>query len=122
MATTPINPKTGRPRVASRGGARAGAGRPRGSTDRVTVAGLLDAIDISAGRPYMDLLAEDFVHARANDRHLAQKYHNLILNKVAASLTAVEVTDSQEALDTKRAAFAAALTELTGIPTNQDTK
>ena len=122
MATTPINPKTGRPRVAGRGGARAGAGRPRGSNDRVTVAGLLAAIDNSAGRPYMDLLAEDFVHARANDRHLAQKYHNLILNKVSASLTAVEVTDSQETLDTKRAAFADALAALTGIKANQDTK
>ena len=122
MATTPINPRTGRPRASGRGGARAGAGRPKGSNDRVTVAGLLAAIDISAGRPYMDLLAEDFVHARDNDRHLAQKYHNLILNKVAASLTAVEVTDSQEAIDTKRAAFAAALAELTGINANQDTK
>jgi hypothetical protein len=122
MATTNINPNTGKPKVSSRGGARAGAGRPKGSTDRVTVAGLLEAIDVSAGRPYMDLLAEDFVHARQNDRHLAQKYHNLILNKVSATLTAVEVTDSQEAIDTKRAAFADALAALTGIKMNKESE
>jgi hypothetical protein len=94
------------------GGARPGAGRPRGTTDRVTIAGLLGAIETATGQTYTELLAEDFVTARAQDRGLAQKYHNLILNKVAASLTAVEVTDSEAAIDAKRRAFEAALTAL----------
>ena len=97
------------------GGARAGAGRPRGSTNAVTVQGLLGAIDIAAGRPYIELLAEDFTHARANDRALAQKYHHLIMSKVAATLAAVEVTDSEDAVEAKRQAFAEALTALTQV-------
>ena len=121
MATTNINPRTGKPKISSRGGARPNSGRPKGSTDKVTIAGLLTAIENANGLPYVDLLAQDFTQARNNDQHLAQKYHNLILNKVSASLTAVEVTDSQEAIDTKRAAFADALAALTGINMNKDT-
>ena len=122
MATTNINPKTGRPKVSSRGGARPGSGRKKGSGNTVTIAELLAAIDHSAGQPYVELLAEDFTRARTNDLHLAQKYHSLILNKVSATLTAVEVTDSQEAIEDKRQAFADALAALTGIRTNKDTE
>ena len=96
-----------------RGGARAGAGRPKGSVDKVTIAGLLDAIDVTSGQNYVDLLAQDFVHARANDRHLAAKYHNLILNKVAATLNTVEVQDTSDAVEAKAEAFAEALVALT---------
>lgn len=97
------------------GGAREGAGRPKGTTTTVSIASLLGAIDDHAGRPYIELLAEDFTHARTNDRHLAQKYHNLILNKVAASLTSVEVSDSAESVETKKAAFAEAIAAIAGI-------
>ena len=61
----------------------------------------------------MELLAEDFVNARATDQHLAQKYHNLILNKVSATLASVEVTENVDAVEAKRQAFAAALVHLT---------
>jgi hypothetical protein len=99
-----------------RGGARAGAGRPRGTVDRVTIAGLLEAVERTTGQAYVDILAEDFYSARANnDGHLTMKYHNLILNKVAANLTAVEVTDSTDAMETKQAAFAAALAAISQI-------
>ena len=97
------------------GGARAGAGRPKGSTNSVSVQGLLESIDLTAGRPYIELLAEDFVHARANDRHLAQKYHHLILSKVAATLTAVETTESEDAVEAKKAAFTEALQALVQV-------
>ena len=99
------------------GGARAGAGRPKGSTDRVTIAGLLEAVESHSGKTYVEALAEDFGHARANDPHLAQKYHNLILNKVAATLTSVEVTDSEDQVEAKRRAFAEALEAMTGVRT-----
>jgi hypothetical protein len=99
------------------GGARPNAGRPRGTTDKVTIAGLLGAIETANGRSYVELLAEDFTSARNSDRGLAQKYHNLILNKVAATLTAVEVTDSEDAVEAKRQAFADALTALTQVST-----
>lgn len=108
-------------KISSRGGAREGAGRPKGSTNSVSVAGLLGAIDLEVGRPYIELLAEDFAHARANDRNLAQKYHHLIMNKVAATLTSVEVNDSAESVETKRAAFADAIAAIAGIkPAKKD--
>lgn len=99
----------------NRGGARPNAGRPKGSTDKVTIAGLLDAIDATAGQNYVELLAQDFVHARANDRHLAAKYHNLILNKVAATLNTVEVVDSEDAVAAKAEAFKEALVAMTTV-------
>jgi len=43
------------------------------------------------------------------------KYHNLILNKVMNTLAKVEVTDSQDAVEMKKLAFAEALAKLTGI-------
>lgn len=94
------------------GGARPGAGRPKGSTNAVTVQGLLGAIDTAAGRPYIELLAEDFTHARENDRQLAQKYHHLIMSKVAATLTQVETVEGEDAVQARADAFAEALATL----------
>ena len=108
-----LNAKTGKPKVSSRGGARANAGRPKGSADKFSVTALLDAVTAKTGQNYVDLLIDDFNTARANqDGHLVNKYHNLILNKLAASLTAVEVTDSQDALAQRQAAFAAAIAKI----------
>lgn len=97
------------------GGARPGAGRPKGSTNAVSVQGLLGAIDQAANRPYIELLAEDFVHARNNDKQLAQKYHHLIMSKVAATLTQVENIEGEDAMAAKAEAFAEALQALTQV-------
>ena len=112
-----VNARTGKPKISSRGGARPNAGRPKGSVDRVTIEGLLTAVQNRAnGRPYVELLAEDFHEARENhDGVLTMKYHNLILNKVAATLSTVELTDNTDALEQKKAAFAEALRDITGI-------
>jgi len=97
------------------GGARPGAGRPKGTVDRVTIEGLLQAVQTRAnGRPYVELLAEDFIEARNTDRQLAAKYHNLILNKVAATLNQVEVKDSADTVEAKQQAFIEAVARLTG--------
>ena len=98
-----------------RGGARAGAGRPKGTTDRVTIAGLLGAIEDTNGQTYLEILAQDFAQARALDKNLTQKYHHLILNKVAATLTNVEVTESDDAVAAKALAFQDALAKLTAL-------
>jgi hypothetical protein len=99
------------------GGARKGAGRPKGSKTQVSIESLLDSLEQkSGGRNYEDILVEDFLQARNyGDTQLTLKYHNLILNKVMSSLAKVEVTDSKDALEAKQAAFAEALANLTGI-------
>jgi len=100
-----------------RGGARKGAGRPKGSTEYVTIGGLLDTLKKqSNGKNYEDLLVEDFLKARTNnDSQLTVKYHNLILNKVMNSLAKIEVTDSSDAVEMKQQAFAEALAKMTEI-------
>lgn len=100
-----------------RGGARKGAGRPKGATEQVTISGLLEALQIqSKGKNYEELLVEDFLNARTRgDTQLTVKYHNLILNKVMNSLAKIEVTDSQDQLEQKQLAFAEALAKLTGV-------
>lgn len=108
--------KDGLPRP-SRGGARPGAGRPKGVGESITIRGLLETLKTRAGgKNYEDLLVEDFLTARENnDTQLMLKYHNLILGKVMNTLAKIEVNDSTEALDAKRAAFSEALAALTGI-------
>ena len=103
----------------NRGGARPGAGRKPGSKDNVTVKYLLEVLDLkSGGQSYEEILVDDFLNARSsNDTALMLKYHNLISNKVLSTLTAVEVTDTEDAVEAKRAAFTAALTALTQITT-----
>lgn len=100
-----------------RGGVRKGAGRPKGSTEYVTIDGLLTSIRQQAnGRNYEEILVEDFLQARnKGDSQLTVKYHNLILNKVMNTLAKIEVTDSAEAVEAKQLAFSEALAKLTGL-------
>lgn len=99
-----------------RGGARAGAGRKKGGTNNFTIETLLQAIQVkSNGQPYEEMLAEDMIHARANDRNLAQKYHHLILSKVAPSLAKIETVETEDAVAARAEAFAQALTAITGM-------
>lgn len=99
------------------GGKREGAGRPKGSKDQITVYGLLSAIEEKAkGKNYEQILVEDFLEARnSGDQTLTIKYHNLILSKVMNSLAKIEVTDSEETVQAKQAAFAEALAKLAGM-------
>jgi len=102
----------------SQGGARAGAGRPRGSKARVSVESLLAELELRApGESYEALLLDDFLRARLeDDKGLVLKYHNLILNKVMHTLTTVEVVEGQDAIDAKSRAFAEAIAQIVGIP------
>jgi len=71
-----LNKKTGEP-IKKQGGARPGAGRPKGSTEQVTIDGLLLALkDKSGGKPYEALLVEDFLQARTRgDSQLTVCWH-----------------------------------------------
>lgn len=99
------------------GGARPNSGRKVGGRDMVTIRGLIDQIRTQAGgREYEELLVEDFLSARLDgDKATVIKYHNLILNKVMNSLAKIEVTDSADAIESKKQAFAEALARLTGV-------
>lgn len=99
------------------GGARPGAGRPKGGKNHITIEGLLQQVYTqSKGQDYEEILVKDFLEARdSHDKQLLLKYHNLILNKVMNSLAKIEVTESADAVESKKLAFAEALAKLTGI-------
>lgn len=104
-------------KVKKKGGARPGAGRKPGSKSHITIEGLLDQVTKQAnGQDYEAILVADFLEARdSHDKQLLLKYHNLILNKVMNSLAKIEVTDSADAVEAKKLAFADALAKLAGI-------
>jgi len=99
------------------GGARSGAGRPKGSKNTISVHQLLDQIHQQAnGQDYEELLIRDFLEVRnGHNKELLLKYHHLILNKVMNTLAKVEVTDSADTVEAKKQAFAEALAKLTGV-------
>jgi hypothetical protein len=100
----------------NKGGARPGAGRPKGAKAFLTIQGLLDEIRHQTGVDYDEVLVTDMQTARARgDHHLVVKYHNLILNKVMSNLNKIEITDSADALEMKKQAFADAIKQLTGL-------
>lgn len=109
--------KKSRAKAPTRGGARPGAGRPKGGKNHITIAGLLEQVQKqSRGQDYEELLIQDFLQARdSHNKELLLKYHNLILNKVMSSLAKIEVEDSADAVEAKKLAFAEALAKLTGI-------
>jgi hypothetical protein len=111
-----LNKKTGQP-VKQRGGAKPGAGRPKGSTEQITIAGLLATMkEKSKGKNYEELLVDDFLQARdRGDTHLTVKYHNLILNKVMVHMAKIEITEGEDLIEAKQQAFSEALAKLTGL-------
>jgi hypothetical protein len=120
MTTKKIVPTKANPNpegVNAKGGYRAGAGRPKGSKDNVTIKHLLENIyNQTSGRDYEELLVEDFLQARnQNDKQTVIKYHNLILSKVMNTLTKIEINETADAVEAKKLAFAEALSKLTGV-------
>ena len=108
----------------NRGGAREGAGRPSGSKNKIskaTVQTVLDKLYDKTGQVYEDLLLEDFLHARANNASLAMKYHALLSNKLMPDLNSIEIANTGDEVEFKKAAFEEALAALKGNR-NEDSK
>lgn len=105
-----------------RGGARPGAGRPKGSKSHVTIAGLLEAIENKTnGRTYEELLVEDFINARLDgDTQLTHKYHTLLSNKFVANLNEITVEDIGDQVEGKRTAFLEAVNSIININKTKD--
>jgi hypothetical protein len=122
--TTEFNQKQPEPKakISSRGGARAGAGRPKGAKDRVTVSGILEALDTRTnGRTYEELLVEDFVNARLDgDTQLVHKYHTLLSNKFVANLNDIQIEDVGDQVDAKQTAFLEAVKSIININKSKD--
>jgi hypothetical protein len=101
----------------TRGGARKGAGRPKGSSNKISASDVLAEVERqTGGQTYHEILVEDFLRARVqDDKALAQRYHNLISSKVLADRIDIEVDESEDTVTAKRAVFAAALAAIAGL-------
>ena len=114
--TQKINAKTGRPKVSSKGGARPGAGRPKGSGNKISARELLDEAQRVVGKPFVTSLMEGYRDSIVNhDNRHRVVYERLILDKVASQLFDVETTDSEDLVTAKQAAFAAAIAQITSL-------
>ena len=97
------------------GGARPGAGRPVGSGNKVRLEDLMMDLELETNMPYTKRLAINYAHAISRDDWArVENYDRAFLNKLVADRSHVEVTDSADAVATRAAAFAAALTAVAG--------
>ena len=97
----------------SRGGARTGAGRPKGSGNKVTAQDLLDAAQQVVGKPFVISLMEGYAQSiDENNNKIRVIYERMVLDKIVADRQQVEVVDNDDALESRRLAFAEALAQI----------
>jgi len=102
----------------SRGGAREGSGRPRGSTNKITLEALLANLDLSLGHSYAEQIAINYSAAIGReDWSGVRDYDRVLLGKVVADKLEVETVEGEDAVAAKAQAFAEALTALTQVNT-----
>jgi hypothetical protein len=115
MTTEKVSEKTAR---GKNGGARPGAGRPKGSGNKLTVDKLLASIDLAMGQPLEEVIANNYIKAQA-DPKLSFQYEQLFLNKVMADRQQIEIDDTST-VENRQNAFLKALETIGGIAQQQD--
>ena len=100
----------------SRGGARSGAGRPKGSTNKITMDAILQNLDQHLGKSYAEQIAINYSSAIGRaDWAGVRDYDRVLLGKVVADKLEVESTESDDQVQAKAEAFAEALMALTKV-------
>jgi len=90
----------------SHGGARPGAGRPKGSTDKLTARLLLETCEQVIGKPFEVSLLEGYRDAiLADDRRNRAVYEKMLLDKVSSTLIEADVTDTTDTAAAKALVF-----------------
>ena len=93
----------------SKGGAREGSGRPKGSTTKLTAQSILEEAQGILGKPLVISLLEGYAITIAeDDRRHRVIYEKMLLDKVASQLVDVEVDDTTT-VENRQAAFLKAL-------------
>ena len=100
-------------KISSRGGARSGAGRPKGSGNKITAQDLIDAAQQVVGKPFVISLMEGYAKSiDENNNKVRVMYERMVLDKIVADRQQVEVVENDDALEAKRLAFAEALAQI----------
>jgi hypothetical protein len=99
------------------GGARPGAGRKPGRTDRLTARALLAECERVTGRPFAETLVEGYHETILNgDWRNRVVYEKMILDKVSTTMIEAEVTDPNDTVEQRREAFRQALAAFAARP------
>jgi hypothetical protein len=103
------------------GGARQGAGRPKGTGNKLTAKDLLDECTKVVGKPFATALMEGYRDSILNeDTKLRSTYEKIIIDKVATTMLDVEVEDNTDIVKNKLLAFEAALKSAASINNTED--
>ena len=103
------------------GGARPGAGRPRGSSDKLTAKLLLETCQQVIGKPFEVSLLEGYRDAiLADDRRNRATYEKMLLDKVSSTLIEADIVETDDMVTAKAVAFQEALAKLVSL--DQSTK
>lgn len=98
------------------GGRRPGAGRPVGSTNKISIQSILTSVYDHTGENLEDLIAQGYAESiENNDRTTRLQYEKMFLGKVVGDRINVEHSDDQQQMEYKQAAFVAAMGQLAGI-------
>ena len=97
------------------GGARRGAGRPKGSGNKVNLEDLMMDIELETNMPFTRRLAINYTAAITRaDWARVENYDRAFLNKLVSDKSTVEITDSEDLALAKTRAFAEALQIMAG--------
>ena len=97
------------------GGAQPGAGRPKGSTNKVTIESIIAAMTTVTGVTYEHQIASNYVAALSReDWNTVRNYDQMLMNKVVADKQEIEIIESEDTIEAKRVAFAEAIAQLVG--------
>lgn len=103
-------------KTSSRGGARPGAGRPKGSTNRLKMEDLLKDLESALGRPYGEQIADNYVTSISrSDWASVRDYDKILLAKIVADRQEITVDNAQDVREAKEAAFTDALKSLATV-------
>jgi len=103
-------------KTSSRGGARPGAGRPKGSTNRLKMEDLLKDLESALGRPYGEQIADNYVTSiNRSDWASVRDYDKILLAKIVADRQEITVDNAQDVRQAKEAAFTEALQSLQNV-------
>lgn len=100
----------------SRGGARPGAGRKKGSSPRYTIEDLMTTFENRAGLTFAEQVMENYISALSrSDWTGVRDYDKILLSKLVADKQEIEVVESQDQVDAKQTAFQEALAKLAAL-------
>jgi len=111
-------PRNNKQKISSRGGARVGGGRPKGSTNKISIKSLLEAIERETGDSLENLLAQGYSEAiQSQNNTLRQHYEKLFMSKVVADQVDINIGQTEDVIRAKELAFKEALESMVGKTT-----